>query len=280
VAAEPLFSVVVPTRDRPGPLAEAVASVLGQSVADLELIVVDDGGGVRPDLPDDPRVRLVRRAEAGGPAAAVNAGAAAARGRYLAFLDDDDWWRPDRLELALAGLARAPVAICWSRFLDEPAGATARRGRRARPRLDGDVADVVLDAITPHRGATALERSCFVPFDESFLGAEDVEWWWRTSRLAPVATVPEFGVVLRRADGPRGLHGDAARIDGSLRLLSEHADWFARHRRAAALRWYRVGLLARRSGDRALARRALVCSLWARPSAGAAAHLLRTLTDR
>ena len=94
-------SVVVITRDRPELLAEALASVLAQSSPPVEVVVVDDGSRVPVTLPSDDgsgiSMRLLRR-EGGGPSAARNAGAAAAKGEVLAFLDDDDLWDSDYLE--------------------------------------------------------------------------------------------------------------------------------------------------------------------------------------
>ncbi|MBI4259617.1 MAG: glycosyltransferase family 2 protein, partial [Actinobacteria bacterium] len=104
--ATPLFSVIVPTHGRPAYLAEALASVAAQTIEDWEAVVVDDASPEPVEVPDDPRFRLVRRDENGGPGAARNSGLAAATGRYIAFLDDDDLFTPDRLEVALEGLQR------------------------------------------------------------------------------------------------------------------------------------------------------------------------------
>src|SRR5947207_2920851 len=115
----PLFSVIVPTYGRPKMLHDAINSVLGQTIDDLECIVVVDAGPESVVVDGDERLRVVRRDHNGGPAAARNTGVEHARGQYLAFLDDDDWFVPERLEIALEGLERAPVAICWSRFSDQ-----------------------------------------------------------------------------------------------------------------------------------------------------------------
>lgn len=262
-----MFSVVIPTRDRPELLAAAVASVLGQTVSDLEVVVIDDAGHLAPVLPEDERIRVIRHDANRGPAASRNTGAAAAAGRYLAFLDDDDLWVPQRLELALAGLARAPIAICWSRYADEVPS--------PKPVLDGDVRDTVLDHTTPMFNATALDREVFEPLDEAYLGTEDVAWWRSIAQRHQVATVPEFGVVVRRHGETRVLHGDRARIEGSLRLLREHADWFSAHPAAAALRWQRIGLTALKVGDLAVARDAFGRSRRARPALRPLVHLAR-----
>src|SRR3954469_10198559 len=100
-ASSPTFTVVVPTYDRSELLADALASVLVQSIDDYECIVVDDCSPQPVLVPDDPRFRVVRTALNGGPAAAVNAGLRAATGTYVIRLDDDDLFAKDRLELAL-----------------------------------------------------------------------------------------------------------------------------------------------------------------------------------
>lgn len=266
-------SVIVPTHNRPAMLAEAVRSVLAQRVATIECIVVDDASlpPARAALAPDRRVSVLRRDEAGGPGAARNLGLAAATGDVVAFLDDDDVLVPERLDLALDGLERAPVALCDDAPLDRP------EAPRRRRRLEGQVHDVILDTITPHLGVTAVRRADMLAFDEAFLGAEEVDWWLRMTERVPVTSVARVGVLLRRHDGDRGLADTGARIAGSLRLLAMHHDYFAAHPAALAFRWRRIGLMAAAAGDTALARRAHIRSLQARPSLRSAVHLARTL---
>jgi glycosyltransferase involved in cell wall biosynthesis len=267
--SDPLFSVIVPTYDRGPLLAEAVSSVLAQTVRDFEVLVVDDASPRPPDVPADPRVRVIRRAENGGPAAARNTGLDAARGRYVAFLDDDDVWRPGRLAIAAEGLRRAPVALCWDDFLDG-----GRGGHRV---LEGDVADTILDATTPQLGATAIVRASCPRFVPRYAPCEDVEWWLRVAAAHRVTTVPEVGLLYRRHATPRHRTDLASRIAGSLALLEDHAGWFAAHPRAAAFRWKRVGLMALQHGDRRLARAALARSLRLHPTPRTAWHLARAV---
>ncbi len=108
LTAPPTFSIVIPTYEAAETVAASIESALGQSHRAHEVIVVDDGS--RDDLdqvlsPFRERIELVRK-ENGGGASALNAGAEAASGEFLAILDADDAYDPRRLE-ALAGLARA-----------------------------------------------------------------------------------------------------------------------------------------------------------------------------
>src|SRR3954469_4879731 len=94
-------SVVVPTRNRSRLLAATLRSVLRQRAVDLEVIVVDEGstddtGAVIAGL-RDPRIRIVRHDVPRGVSRARNRGAEEARGDWVAFVDDDDLWAPDKL---------------------------------------------------------------------------------------------------------------------------------------------------------------------------------------
>ena len=112
----PRVSVVIPLYNKAPFILAAVGSVLRQSLADFELIVVDDGStdssaslvaGV-----GDPRIRLLAQANA-GPGPARNRGLGEARGEYVAFLDADDEWEPGFLALAVTALDGDPDAGAW-----------------------------------------------------------------------------------------------------------------------------------------------------------------------
>jgi len=136
----PKVSVVVPAYNCAAFVGQAVESVLGQSVKDLELIVVDDGstdatGVVLAGFGS--RIRVIHQRNQ-GVSAARNAGMHAAVGDYLAFLDADDWWIPDKLALQLAAFERFPVsAAVFSDFsiVNERGAVQQERGLRAEYRL-------------------------------------------------------------------------------------------------------------------------------------------------
>lgn len=103
----PGVSVIVPCRDAACWLDETIRSVRAQTYHDWELIVIDDasvdasGAIALRHAADDPRVRVERLERAAGGAGARNRGLDVARGRYVAFLDADDMWRPEKLAMQL-----------------------------------------------------------------------------------------------------------------------------------------------------------------------------------
>lgn len=260
----PTYSVIIPTYGRPQFLAEAIDSVLAQTVDDFEIIVVDDASPEPVAVPMHPKIRVVRAERNGGCGAARNFGVSLSRGKVLTFLDDDDLWMPERLSLAATGLERAPIAICW-------------QGDGSGRILEGDVYDVIHDAITPSPGATALLRDAWIPFSESYRGGQDLFWWLDITRRFRVATVPQQGLRVRRHGGGREGYGLEQRIANSLRLMEERAEYFTGHSRASAFRWKRIGLMQLLLGRRREARRSFLRALSIRPNARDLWHLLRSV---
>jgi len=109
--ADPLVTVLVPTYNRRLYLAEALASLVAQTYANFEAIVVNDGGVSVRDVVDrfaDPRLALIERSENRGVAASLNEGLGLARGRYVAYLGDDDRYYPRHLERLVETLRDHP----------------------------------------------------------------------------------------------------------------------------------------------------------------------------
>jgi glycosyltransferase involved in cell wall biosynthesis len=112
---DPNVSIILPTYNRTRTLGAAIASVLGQSYKDFELIVVDDAS--QEDVAqfldgiDDPRLRYARREVNGGAAAARNTGLELARGHFIAFQDSDDIWLPGKLMKQVSLLSSLPESV-------------------------------------------------------------------------------------------------------------------------------------------------------------------------
>lgn len=133
-----MISVIIPTYNRRALTLRAIESVLKQTCADLECIVVDDAStdDTAPHVRRiaDPRVRYVRLEKNGGACAARNAGMVLAKGAYIAFQDSDDVWHPEKLEkqLALIESTGSDVVVCAMRRISEDGAETVfPSGRKA-----------------------------------------------------------------------------------------------------------------------------------------------------
>jgi glycosyltransferase involved in cell wall biosynthesis len=190
-------SVVIPTRDRPDLLARALRSVLAQREVALEVIVVDDGsppGGTRPvDELDDRRVRVLRHDRSRGVSQARNTGIEAAQGEWLAFVDDDDLWAPDKLASQLGALAAAP-GCRWSCVGVVTVDAALRIIGWRRPPDHGDIAvEMLVDDVVPGGGSGVLAARDLVKeaggFDTALSCNADWDMYLRLAQLSPVAPV-------------------------------------------------------------------------------------------
>ena len=139
VAEEPpLVSVIIPTKDRAQGVLAAIESVRAQTYRNWQLIVVDDGStdgtaaAVEPLLADE-RIEFIRREQAGGVSVARNAGLAQARGEYIAYLDSDNTWTPEFLEIMVAFVRTRSLRFAYavSELVEERKG--GRRGYRSLP---------------------------------------------------------------------------------------------------------------------------------------------------
>ncbi len=190
----PAVSVVIPTFERRRSVLEAVGSALGQTCADIEVIVVDDGstdGTAAAVGTIDERVKVVRRPN-GGAAAARNTGIGQARAPIVAFLDSDDRWEPGHLEDILGLLDSHPEAV-----LACTGGAILGEDSLERPAGLTHAAPAVLLGgllITSAVGARRAVLEAVGGFGEELRVTEDCDLWYRLSLEGPfgfsgVATV-------------------------------------------------------------------------------------------
>ncbi|MFI5182440.1 MAG: glycosyltransferase family 2 protein [Thermoanaerobaculia bacterium] len=209
----PKVSVIVRTKDRPDLLAEAMGSLRAQTYSDFETLVVNDGGTIPEDIlaPAPGRaLRIVRPEPPGGRVRALNAGLAAAEGRFIAYLDDDDLYRPAHLEMLVAALEEegAPgAAISGADQVAQRRGPDGRWRdekvlfRFGRPFDANRILfknDVPLIALLHRRDL--IERTG--PFDTAFDLFEDWDFLIRLSRTTPICYVPETTAIYRvRDDG-------------------------------------------------------------------------------
>ena len=134
----PKVTVVIPVYNREKYVCEAIESVLDQTFADFELLVIDDGSTDRSreavQSYHDPRIRLMSNEKNEGIPKTRNKGIGLARGEYLAFLDSDDRAYPERLAKQVAFLDRHPdyAAVgAWIDWMDEEGRPLGRIKRKA-----------------------------------------------------------------------------------------------------------------------------------------------------
>lgn len=205
----PTVSIVIPAYNAAWCIERAVDSVLAQTFRDFELIVVDDGS-----TDDTAEVLAVYRGALrvvtqpnGGMSSARNAGIRAATGRYIAFLDADDRWLPDKLALQVEVLeARPDLAFCAAiATLENPAGEKIGEWRGLGSATTG-VSEVFANHAAVAGGASAvLARRHLVQelggFDTDLAGAEDTDLWIRlAARGGFVCLDTPLVVVVRRPD--------------------------------------------------------------------------------
>lgn len=186
-----LFSVIIPVYKVEKYIAATVQSVLAQTYSNFEIIIVDDGS---PDRSiqicqqfRDKRIKIIRQPNR-GVCAARNTGINNAQGDYIAFLDGDDLWVPEKLEKHLEHLENSPnVGLSFSRsaFIDE---AGKPLGIYQMPKLTNIIPPVILCRNPIGNGSSPVIRrevlaeikfnnNCY--FDEELHNFEDVECWLR-----------------------------------------------------------------------------------------------------
>lgn len=221
----PLVSIIIPAYNRARFLPETLNSALGQSIADIECIVVDDGStdGTKDIVASfcarDPRVRYLQQKNR-GPSAARNYGLAEARGRFIQFLDSDDIIDPDKFAQQLAQLDSTgdlAISYCDYRYCaHDDVNKTASRDDLPPPRFVMQRA--LWDIASRWETGFSIPMHCFlfdarffrecgIRFDEELANHEDWDCWMRIFALNPkVFHVPKVLAIYR-------LHDDSICVD-------------------------------------------------------------------
>lgn len=184
----PEISVIIPAYNRCRVLPRAVESVLAQTFRDWEVLIVDDASTEKTDFAEiivsDPRIRFLQHAENRGPAAARNTGLAAAHGEFIAFLDSDDEWLPEKLERQIAFLKKSEADLCFCHFLKIAEFAISEQRQPA----NADWKTRLHWTCGLGGGTTLLARkNCFEKaggLDETLRVFEDWEWIFRAVEKA------------------------------------------------------------------------------------------------
>lgn len=204
----PTISVIVPAYNAQNTILETIASVRSQTFTDFELIVVDDGSSDRTlqllQTIADPRLKVVS-SENSGVSVARNRGISLATGKYIAFIDADDLWTPDKLELQLAALQQHPtarVAYSWTCFMD-------RHGKFVHADnptyFEGNVQAELLKTNFLLSGSNPLIRrealASVGNFDPTLTHAEEWDLYLRLAANYDFVVVPKTQILYRQTAG-------------------------------------------------------------------------------
>ena len=190
-------SVVIPTFNRAEKVCRAVSSVLDQTYRDFEIIVIDDASSdstveILKRFGD--RIRIIRRLENKGVSAARNSGIEKAKGRYIALLDSDDYWLPEKLKVQTGFFKENPDAV-----ISQAQEIWIRKGRRVNParrhlKPSGDIFIPSLKLCLVSPSAVMIKKSLFDEvgmFDEEFPVCEDYDMWLRITYKYPVYLIEQ-----------------------------------------------------------------------------------------
>ena len=238
-----LVSAVIPTRNRPALVCRAIRSALAQTYSNLEVVVVIDGPDpVTAETLEslaEPRLRVIALSENAGGSEARNIGARAARGSWVAFLDDDDEWMLDKIEKQMASRPKDPTPYCLitSRGVRRNPGEPDVIAPRRLPRLGEDVSEYMFYSDDGQRHTCGPQTSGYlatkdlflaVPFEPGLKCHQDWDWYLRAIRdHRTVATMLEEPLYILYVESTRPRVSTVASWKRSLDWVELRKDLFS-----------------------------------------------------
>jgi glycosyltransferase involved in cell wall biosynthesis len=223
----PTISVIIPAYNAERTILETITSVQQQTFSDFELIVVDDGSTDRTlellHSIKDERLKILSY-QNGGVCVARNRGVAHANGEFIAFLDADDLWAPEKLELQLAALQQHPeagVAYSWTSFMDEQGESFSFHP--CKPVFfEGNVYAKLLVGDFIYNGSNTLIRKQAIEstgeFDSACAGCADWDYWLRLAARWAFVVVPKCQIFYRRSSGAMSSRVEKMKEDALIAL--------------------------------------------------------------
>ncbi len=268
--SHPLISIIIPTHNRPHLLPKAVESALNQTYQALEVIVVDDGSQEQATLPDDPRLRVIYLDKNVGGAAARNVGTKAASGRWVTYLDDDDYLLPQMVEISLSTLEKTtvepPVAVISAlQKVDETGKVIATR---IPPALCPQGDHFFLETPEPGRSfhtkqTLVVERDLILKiggWDETFRSRVHSELFLRLNLQCTIIGLPKITYHLFSHSTDRVSGNYQLRQESFQRLIKKHEEIFSSHPKMFAEFVYKHALKSYKMQQK---KAALIHLLWA-----------------
>lgn len=252
-----LVSIVLPTYKRGDFLGRAIASVLSQTYRYWELLVVDDNDPesehrretelFMANFSNDDRVSYLKHDRNRGGAAARNTGIQRASGEYVAFLDDDDVWEPNKLERQVQLLAESPketgMVYCGYRRVNLQTGRSVIFVPDAR---NHSLANLLRENGIGTTSAILCRREVLLEvggFDEELPSRQDIDLYVRLARCCRFDFVPEPLLSWYRHEGEAIGKNRKRSIEAHKRFLAKYRELLEQYPEANSYRHYRLGLL-------------------------------------
>jgi glycosyltransferase involved in cell wall biosynthesis/predicted SAM-dependent methyltransferase/tetratricopeptide (TPR) repeat protein len=232
----PLVSVIISTFNRPEQLAEAVRSVLNQTFANFEIVVINDAGcDIEPTLAqlNSQKIVCLRHDTNQGVAAARNTGLRSVRGKYIAYLDDDDVYYPEHLQTLVDYLTTRPGTVAYTNACcsqqDLINGQWKVQKRDVPYSHDWSNDRVLVENFVPTlcfmHARACLEKAGY--FDETLKRHEDWDLWIRLSRHYTFAHIPQVTCEFVRRTEASSLTSQnlAPFLETMQRVYNKHAEF-------------------------------------------------------
>jgi glycosyltransferase involved in cell wall biosynthesis len=268
--ANPKLSIIIPTHNRPHLLPLAVQSALNQTYQDLEVVVVDDASTNPVQLSEHPKLRVIRLEQGVGGAGARNVGTRAALGRWVTYLDDDDYLLPHMAEVSMSALETTPIdppvaALSGLQKVDEHGTVMSTHVPPAQ-RLKGSY--YFLEPREPgcsyqNKQTLVVERDLVLKiggWDETFRSRVHSELFLRLNPECTLIGLPNVTYRLLLHTGTRVSSNSRLRQESFQQLIQKHRQAFDTHPKMFSNFVYKHALTSYESGQKVVA---LTHLLWA-----------------
>jgi glycosyltransferase involved in cell wall biosynthesis len=227
-SSDPNVAVVIPTYHRNSKLQRAVNSVLRQTYEDWKLYVVNDApeNSIQDVIPDDNRIECIRHDENKGAPAARNTGIQASEASYIAFLDDDDAWKSEKLERqvnAFRGLSQDYGLIYTGGDIVKNDTVV----KTNQPNTTGEVFDELLGGNFIPSETPVVRRECIEqvgPFDTALESSQDYDLWLRIARSYKLYAIPDSLAIAYQGHKDRISKNARRKYNGKMRFINKHRE--------------------------------------------------------
>lgn len=263
----PLLTIIIPTYNRPKLVLDAVQSALEQTFQDIEILVVDDASTEPIQVPDHPKIRLIRLSSGRGGAGARNVGTEAARGRWITYLDDDDRLLPHMAQVSLEAIEKTilppPVSVISGIEVVNSQGQVL--GKRFPPPCRMRGAHFSLEDLEPGKSyntkqTLVVERETILKmggWDEAFRSRVHSELFLRLNLICSILGLETITYQLYAHEGERVSRNCDLRQESFNRLIDKHKELFEAHPKMFADFLYNHAQQSYQLGQQQIARQCL-----------------------